>query len=206
MHGALGTKCERTPHRGGDGALHRARLRQDHRRGYRCTERTFFNHFTDKREVLFAGSEHFVNQIVDAARAAPKSEPPLDVVLSAYESTSDFFEKRRSFARKRSELIAAQPELQERELIKMMSLAAAITATLKQRGTSASSASLASETGAAIFRVGFEQWTQDPKARSLTFHLRAARRQLEGVINQARGRIVRAAPSIGVPKRRRAKV
>src|SRR5450631_989755 len=70
------------------------------------TERTFFNYFTDKREVLFAGSEHFAKQIVDAARAAPKSEPPLDAVLSAYESTSDFFEERRSIARKRSELIA----------------------------------------------------------------------------------------------------
>src|SRR5262249_8904985 len=113
------------------------------------TERTFFNHFTDKREVLFAGSEHFVKQIVDAVRAAPKSELLLDAVLTAYESTSDFFDERRSTARKRRELIAAQPELQERELIKMMSLAAAITDVLKQRGASASSASLASETGAA---------------------------------------------------------
>jgi AcrR family transcriptional regulator len=169
------------------------------------TERTFFNHFTDKREVLFAGSEHFAKQIVDAARAAPKSARPLDAVLSAYESTSDFFEERRSFARKRSELIAAQPELQERELIKLMSIAAAIAEVLKQRGTSASSASLASETGAAIFRVGFEQWSQDPKHRRLTFHLRAARRQLEGVIGQAKGSAMRSTPSVGVPKRRRAK-
>jgi AcrR family transcriptional regulator len=158
------------------------------------TERTFFNHFSDKREVLFAGSEQFVKQIVDAVRVVPKSEPPLDAVLSGYASTSDFFEERRSFARKRSELIVAQPELQERELIKMMSLAAAITEVLKQRGSSGSSASLAAETGTAIFRVGFEHWLHDPKTRSLTFHLRAARRQLEGVIG-------RSAPS----KRRRAK-
>ena len=32
------------------------------------TERTFFRHFADKREVLFAGSEQFVSQIVDAVR------------------------------------------------------------------------------------------------------------------------------------------
>jgi len=74
---------------------------------------------------------------------------------------------------KRRELIAAQPELQERE------------------------------TGAAIFRVGFEQWAQDPKDRSLAFHVRAARRQLEDVIGQASAR---SAPSSGMPKRRRAKV
>jgi AcrR family transcriptional regulator len=149
------------------------------------TERTFFNHFSDKREVLFAGSEHLEKKVVDAVRAAPTSQPPLDVVIAAYESTSDFFEERRPFARKRSALIAAHPELQERELIKMMSLAAAITEVLEERGTSASAASLAAETGTAILRVGFEQWTQDPKDRDLTFHLRAARRQLESVVGGA---------------------
>jgi AcrR family transcriptional regulator len=169
------------------------------------TERTFFNHFTDKREVLFAGSEQFASQIVDVVRAAPKSQPTLDTVLAGYESRSAFFDERRATVRKRSELIAAQPELQERELIKLMSLTAAITEVLKERGTSASAASLASATGAAIFRVGFEQWAQDPKDRSLTFHLRAARRQLEGVVGQARGRTPRPAPPIGVPSRRRAK-
>jgi AcrR family transcriptional regulator len=160
------------------------------------TERTFFNHFSDKREVLFAGSTHFVSQIVDAVRAAPRAEPPLDAVCSAYESTSDFFEERRPFARKRSALIAAHPELQERELIKMMSLAAGVAGALKQRGTSASVATLAAEMGGAILRVGFEQWVQDPKDRSLTSHLRAARRQLEAVVGGASVRVV--------PTRRRA--
>ncbi|CAN5785551.1 TetR/AcrR family transcriptional regulator [soil metagenome] len=169
------------------------------------TERTFFNHFSDKREVLFAGSEHFVKQVVDAVSSTPKSAPPLDAVLSAYESTSDFFEQRRPFARKRSALIAAHPELQERELIKMMSLAAAITTVLKQHGASASAASLAAETGAAVLRVGFEQWVQDPKDRSLTFHLRAARRQLEVVVGGAKQPAVQSLAALGLPTRRRAR-
>jgi len=152
------------------------------------TERTFFNHFTDKREVLFAGSEQFANQVVDAARAAPKSSAPLDVVLAAYESTSDFFEERRPFARKRNALIAAHPELQERELIKMMAIAAAIAEVLRQRGASAPAASLATEAGLSILRVGFDQWAKDAKDRSLVFHLRAARRQLEAVIAGAKPR------------------
>ncbi len=151
------------------------------------TERTFFNYFTDKREVLFAGSEHFVRQVVDSVRATPKSSPPLDAVLSGYESTNDFFEQRRAFARKRNALLAAHPELQERELIKMMSLTAAITQTLKQRGTSSAAASLAAEAGLAILRVGFEQWADDPKDRSLTSHLRSARRQLEAVVGGSKG-------------------
>src|ERR1019366_5349425 len=110
------------------------------------TERTFFNYFTDKREVLFAGSEHFVKQVVDAVRAVPKSSAPLDTVIWAYESTNDFFEERRPFAR---------------ELVKMMSLAAAMAEILKERGTSASAASLAAEAGLAVLRVGFEQWVKD---------------------------------------------
>jgi len=125
-----------------------------------------------------------VNRIVDAVRAAPKSEPPLDAVVAAYESTSDFFEERRPFARKRSAPIAAHPELQERVLIKMMSVATSITEVLKQRGTPAATASLAAETGTAILRVGFDHWIHDPDDRSLTFHLRAARRQLERVVHR----------------------
>jgi AcrR family transcriptional regulator len=151
------------------------------------TERTFFNYFTDKREVLFAGSDDFVKSILDAVRAAPKSSAPLDAVISAYESTSDFFEERRPFARKRSALIAAHPELQERELVKMMSLAGGMGEVLKERGTSAAAASLAAEAGLAVFRVGFEQWVRDTKGRSLVFHLRAARRQLEAVVERAKG-------------------
>jgi AcrR family transcriptional regulator len=146
------------------------------------TERTFFNHFSDKREVLFAGSEQFVGRVVEAARAAPKSERPLDVVVMAYEATNDFFEERRPFARRRSALIAAHPELQERELVKMLSVTAALTEVLEKRGASATAATLAAETGGAIMRVGFEQWGRDTRGRSLTFHLRAARRQLEGIV------------------------
>ena len=148
------------------------------------TERTFFNHFSDKREVLFAGSDQFVARIVEAARAAPKSQPPLDVVVGAYEATNEFFEERRAFSRRRSALIAAHPELQEREAVKMLSVAAALAEVLQQRGASATAATLASQTGGAIMRVGFEQWTRDPKDRSLAFHLRAARRQLENIVGR----------------------
>lgn len=161
------------------------------------TERTFFNHFTDKREVLFAGSEELVARIVDALRAAPKSVGPLDAVVAAYESTAPFFEDRRPFARRRSALIAAHPELQERELIKMMAIGSAVAEVLQQRGASATAATLAAETGSAIFRVGFEEWIRDPKDRDLTVHLRAARRQLEEVIGG------RARPERAVPARRR---
>ncbi len=172
------------------------------------TERTFFNHFADKREVLFAGSEHFVSMIVEALRAAPADLAPLDAVVAAYKSTSDFFQQRRAFARKRAELIAAHPELQERELIKMMSVAAAVREVLQQRGASPAAATLAAEAGTAILRVGFEQWVNDTHDRSLAFHLRAARRQLDAVVSPAASRGGRAgtrATSAGAAPRSRSR-
>jgi hypothetical protein len=117
------------------------------------------------------------------------------VIERAVEATNDFFEERRPFSRRRSALIAAHPELQERELVKMLSVAAAITAVLEQRGASATAATLAAQTGGAIMRVGFEQWTRDAKDRSLTFHLRAARRQLEGIDGARAGGSARERPA-----------
>ena len=151
------------------------------------TERTFFNHFSDKREVLFAGSAQYVARVVEAARAAPAAARPLDVVIGAYEAMNDFFEERRPFSRRRSALIAAHPELQERELVKMLMVTAELTAVLEERGASPAAATLAAQTGSAIMRVVFDQWTRDAMDRSLTFHLRAARRQLEGIVGAASG-------------------
>ena len=50
------------------------------------TERTFFRHFTDKREVLFAGAASLQDFLVTALASAPDS-PPLDAVAAALEAT-----------------------------------------------------------------------------------------------------------------------
>src|SRR5215472_3630839 len=42
------------------------------------TERTFFRHFADKREVLFAGSAALRDLIVNAVTSAPASATPID--------------------------------------------------------------------------------------------------------------------------------
>ena len=54
------------------------------------TERTFFRYFTDKREVLFAGSELLEKQFVDGAAAAPADSTPIDVVRSAVAASPRF--------------------------------------------------------------------------------------------------------------------
>src|SRR6266516_6807397 len=56
------------------------------------TARTFFRHFADKREVLFAGSEQLEQHMVAALTAAPASATPMEAVAAAVLSSAEFFD------------------------------------------------------------------------------------------------------------------
>ena len=123
------------------------------------TERTFFRHFADKREVLFAGSAQLQNLLVDAVASAPTTAAPIEAVAAALMAAGDVFnEERRNYSRERRAVIAANAELRERELIKMASLTSAIADALRRRGVSDAAASLTAEAGIAVFRVTFDRW------------------------------------------------
>jgi len=125
------------------------------------TERTFFRHFADKREVLFAGSAELQKLLVDATASAPMSAAPIDAVTAALMAAEDVFnDERRSYARERRAVITANAELFERELIKMASLASAIADALRRRGVSDPAATLTAEAGIAVFRVTFDRWVE----------------------------------------------
>ena len=132
------------------------------------TERTFFRYFTDKREVLFAGSELLELRFVEGATSAPKDATPLEVVTSAVTASAEFFpDERRSYSRLRAKVIDANPALQERELRKMSTLAAALTAALTARGISDLTAAVAAQTGVTVFRVSFAQWIAEGSERPM---------------------------------------
>src|SRR3954469_18936992 len=52
------------------------------------TSRTFFRYFTDKREVLFAGSEALEQAMVAALEATPPDAPPITAVAAALEAAA----------------------------------------------------------------------------------------------------------------------
>ena len=145
------------------------------------SERTFFRHFSDKREVLFAGSSALNDHLIHAVADALPSIPPLEVVALALESTQEIFEGRRDFARKRQAVIAATPELQERELIKLATLGAAMAGALRERGVAEPVASLTAEAGIAVFRVAFERWITGPKRIGLAQRIRESLDELKAV-------------------------
>jgi AcrR family transcriptional regulator len=131
------------------------------------TKRTFFRYFADKREVLFLGAAELEELFVTAVDAAPESASALDAAAAALYASAPMFAQRREFAAQRQQIIAANPELQERELNKLQSLAGAIAQALHRRGVSDPAAVLAAEAAITVFRVAFERWVQPDNRRSL---------------------------------------
>ncbi|CAN5362354.1 TetR/AcrR family transcriptional regulator [soil metagenome] len=146
------------------------------------TERTFFRYFADKREVLFWGSGDLQALFVNAVAEAPDSASPLEAVSAALEAASGFFEDRRAHARRRQAVIAANPSLQERELIKMASLSAAVAEALRGRGVGEPAAMLTAEAGIAVFKVGFELWVDEANDRTFAEVMRDALADLKAVM------------------------
>ncbi len=99
--------------------------------------------------------------LVNAVAEAPASLAPIDAVAAALEALEAVFRERRQFARQRQSVIVANAELQERELIKLASLSAALADTLRLRGVSEPAASLAAEAGIAVFKIAFERWIDE---------------------------------------------
>jgi len=122
------------------------------------TERTFFRHFTDKREVLFHGTETALDMLTRAIAEAPASASPMDAVGAALESFGAFFQEDPERVRRRDAVVSSSTELRERELVKLEALTSAMVGALRERGTPAPTAGLAAEAGIAAFKVAYAHW------------------------------------------------
>jgi len=146
------------------------------------TERTFFRHFADKREVLFGGSELLREQIVSGVAGAPAGHTPLEAVGRGLDAAAALLgEGRRDLTAQRQAVIAANPELRERELAKLADYAAAVAATLRLRGVSDLQAILAAEAGMSVLRLAIERWAGSDDDRSLPVVMTAAMAELRAV-------------------------
>jgi AcrR family transcriptional regulator len=143
------------------------------------TERTFFRHFNDKREVLFAGADALKELLVSTVTDAPDAAAPIDAAAAGLEAIGGFIQEGGGeLARQRQAIIAASEELQERELIKLASLASALADTLRRRGVKDPAASLTAEAGIAVFKIAFEQWTGESSQQDLTAIIRESLEEL----------------------------
>jgi AcrR family transcriptional regulator len=145
------------------------------------TERTFFRYFADKPEALFSGAAALQELLVALVADAPDSAPPIDAVAAALEGTAGMFQVRREYSTQRQAVIEANPELRERELIKLARLASAIADTLRRRGVSDLAASLTAEAGIAAFKAAFQRWINEPEQQDFAKLIRESLDELKAV-------------------------
>ncbi|MEU6851233.1 TetR family transcriptional regulator [Actinacidiphila alni] len=127
------------------------------------TERSFYRWFSDKREVLFGGGEQLRECYLTAIGAVPDGTPPLDTLMAALTAAAGIF-RPRDFLRERAAVIAANPPLQERELVKIASLAGTMSDALVGRGHDARTARLTADAAMAIARLANERWVREDGA------------------------------------------
>ena len=133
------------------------------------TKATFFRHFPDKREVLFAGQEVHSRLLADGVTAAPDSATPFEAVAAALDAlTASFTAEQREFGPRLLTVIAGNSELQERATFKGAALVAALTSALGQRGVPDLTATLAAELGVLAFHRAFECWIDPASDQALT--------------------------------------
>lgn len=145
------------------------------------TERTFYRHFADKREVLFPDANPLVGFLAETLANAPESSVPFDSVAFVFEGVADYFKDRREYSRQRYAVIAANGELKERELVKLASMTSTLAEGLRSRGVGEPAASLCAEAGVAVFKVAHAQWVAEGEERDLRELIRAALDELRAV-------------------------
>jgi AcrR family transcriptional regulator len=145
------------------------------------TERTFYRHFTDKREVVFSGEVQRV--LVSTLADAPASMTAIEAVTAALVAAGAVLDERRDMTRRRQAVIAANPRLQQREQIKYATLAEDLAEALRGRGVEPSSARLAADAGVTVFRAAFERWIDEDEHRDFARLVRDTLDELAAVIS-----------------------
>ena len=126
------------------------------------TERSFFRHFADKREVFFDGQAALRAALVTAVAGARADLPPLAVLRDAFAAVVPILEENRPVAEARAPVFAATPALRERALAKTEALNGAVAEALRARGLPESTALLAAQVAMAAFGHAARQWRADP--------------------------------------------
>ena len=128
------------------------------------TKRSFFNHFVDKREVLFADAEEFRRTLTDHLAALDPETDPLEAAISTLTHAGLSLASYGQVAGARRDLIASSTELQERNLVKLASLSQDLQNGLTARGATPRTARFTAQAAIAVFNAAYDDWIDHPDA------------------------------------------
>lgn len=132
------------------------------------TKRSFFNHFADKREVVFAGAAALEGEVRRHLNEADDQLAPMDLVVAALTLAGADLSRYGEFSTIRRDIISSATELQERSLIKSAKLSAALQSGLRARGFDASTAFFVSDAAVRVFNFAYDSWGEQPSAEFST--------------------------------------
>lgn len=132
------------------------------------TTRSFFRHFADKREVLFADEADLPAYAEKLVTEAPADATESAVILAGLRAVAEArFEGRKEAIRQWRAIVAADAGLRERELQKRAALAAAVRDGFRARGLDPTGAALLAETSATLMYVSITTWLEADDDRQL---------------------------------------
>jgi AcrR family transcriptional regulator len=132
------------------------------------TTRTFFRHFADKREVLFAAEAGLPPFIAQLMAEAPAELGPYDTLAHSLETVAATrFDGLLDFLIARRAVIRSDAGLRERELRKQEVLAEAIEQGFLARGVDEVTSSLVGRMAAVVFNVSLDRWLDLGGSRTL---------------------------------------
>jgi AcrR family transcriptional regulator len=125
------------------------------------TERTFFRHFRNKLDAAFGDESRLRDTARDAVTAAAEGASPFGAVVAGMQAIAEDFDGRRDSLVRRARVVAANPELQEREMTRGAQWSAVIADALAERGVDQRRAVMLAGVGLSLFRAAYGRWIDD---------------------------------------------
>ena len=133
--------------------------------------------------MLFYGQGEFQAAFLDGMAVVPGGDPMVLVRAGLATAAALFPDERRPWSRMRQVVVDAHRAFQERELLKMSSLATAMADTLTERGVDPTTALLAAQTGVTIFRTAFATWIAGGEQRGFAEIQAAVLDELQALVS-----------------------
>jgi len=146
------------------------------------TRRTFFRHFSDKREVFF-GDDEIPARATAMLAAAPADAAVFPVAWAGLRTlAAERFEPRRDQMAASRRIIEAEPALRERDLQKQADLREAIRAGCAARGADPLTSRVVAGLTVDLLQIALERWLADEDRMPLTRHLDEVRRRMSDLL------------------------